>query len=119
MFLLIPLREIKFYTTYKKFTFHNVSINSSFCFTVSDKRIHLHSTMFLLILIKSSPHFRAFEFTFHNVSINSTILMYLRTYLFNLHSTMFLLIPFSLLFSTFSLLLFTFHNVSINSKLAN
>ena len=54
------------------FTFHNVSINSSF---------------FIKLLFTASP------FTFHNVSINSSIPPWSFCLYPDLHSTMFLLIP--------------------------
>ena len=78
-----------------QFTFHNVSINSNFKLSLDIDRPHLHSIMYLLILLSyvtvySLPHL----FTFHNVSINS-LLYFVQLILTNL---------------------FTFHNVSINSR---
>ena len=75
------------------FTFHNVSINSLLYRLVNGVHPHLHSTMFLLI-----PSF---------LSVLTRAVLYL-------HSTMFLLIP-TTVFTVAVGTSFTFHNVSINS----
>ena len=75
-----------------KFTFHNVSINTRFHFSTLRCTCYLHSTMFLLI--QGCKYLTPFEneFTFHNVSINTMPLDSLKTKYPYLHSTMFLLI---------------------------
>ena len=59
------------------FTFHNVSINSTQSVKRSALSLHLHSTMFLLILISEFLFVQRNKFTFHNVSINSRYLIFL------------------------------------------
>ena len=102
----------------EKFTFHNVSINTILpSWSKLLHYLHLHSTMFLLIL-EPPQHIatRWKKFTFHNVSIN-TVNCYdtdsVRGYL---HSTMFLLIHQSIVEAFGAALIFTFHNVSINTQ---
>ena len=93
MFLLILVSTITI-AHVSTFTFHNVSINSCMHLAQEVKRLNLHSTMFLLILICLGSR---------------------KAKGLYLHSTMFLLIhTFPLEPSTAKL--FTFHNVSINSR---
>ena len=57
---------------FEKFTFHNVSINSRQVPQGAGAEVHLHSTMFLLILERADrENSIQIIFTFHNVSINS------------------------------------------------
>ena len=101
----------------RKFTFHNVSINSRLYdpFYKGHKLFTFHN-----VSINSCSHSlisaAASKFTFHNVSINSEAKLR-KGYivLFDLHSIMYLLIlpPFSYCCPAIST--FTFHNVSINS----
>ena len=93
MFLLIRSGQ-KIKIALSTFTFHNVSINSSYAEIICFCRFYLHSTMFLLIRL-----IWIFLNCFHNY----------------LHSTMFLLIQAVASLATVSFL-FTFHNVSINSR---
>ena len=78
----------------KKFTFHNVSINSEDVERYGSGIFHLHSIMYLLI-----PFMQFFQCMD----------------LLDLHSIMYLLIL-GVLIALCSSLLFTFHNVSINSS---
>ena len=77
-----------------EFTFHNVSINSKKAKALLYTQKNLHSTIFLLILIKE-PH----------INPNGE---------YDLHSTMFLLILVDNITASINIS-FTFHNVSINS----
>ena len=54
-----------------QFTFHNVSINTDLKSNYIAGDIHLHSTMFLLILAVRMDTAGLLPFTFHNVSINT------------------------------------------------
>ena len=54
------------------FTFHNVSINTFLNSSPFRRITTLHSTMFLLILVKVLLVKSVTHFTFHNVSINTT-----------------------------------------------
>ena len=94
MYLLIHLRTIDESASSTKFTFHNVSINSS------------SSNPWINVLLL---------FTFHNVSINSDDKAPGDVKEFHLHSIMYLLIPSSESDCIIILVAFTFHNVSINS----
>ena len=76
------------------FTFHNVSINSSFLLGKRMDYFYLHSIMYLLIRQSFLLILLLITFTFHNVSINSP---------YTLNA-----IPVASKF--------TFHNVSINSS---
>ena len=94
MFLLIQHEKNCAIWRTKRFTFHNVSINTPTTSLISLSIFHLHSTMFLLILTSpASRRLRHSSFTFHNVSINT-----------NLRG-----------FDASDVEIFTFHNVSINT----
>ena len=99
----------------RTFTFHNVSINTTYDLIILYHRYYLHSTMFLLIpLMKNGTFSGLGKFTFHNVSINTMDRIFEDMLRFYLHSTMFLLIRIRHgRDSTGSR--FTFHNVSINT----
>ena len=56
-----------------KFTFHNVSINTATFTYTEEPETHLHSTMFLLILVSGFKGIGVYIFTFHNVSINTIL----------------------------------------------
>ena len=71
MYLLIPYSLDNSNVLSILFTFHNVSINSSYI-----RYTDLHIAVF----------------TFHNVSINSSHMMPQKTFYYNLHSIMYLLI---------------------------
>ena len=62
----------------RKFTFHNVSINSENIMMQMVSERYLHSTMFLLIQNpQEQAEYGTAAFTFHNVSINSRYLIFL------------------------------------------
>ena len=62
----------------RKFTFHNVSINSENIRMQMVSERYLHSTMFLLIQNpQEQAEYGTAAFTFHNVSINSRYLIFL------------------------------------------
>ena len=71
MFLLI--RKLPQTISYQihSFTFHNVSINTELGKCVRRRLLTLHSTMFLLILLRIAQNVLKTIFTFHNVSINT------------------------------------------------
>ena len=78
------------------FTFHYVSIKTSYPYVMPCRYIYLHSTMYLL---------------------KRTLPIYNDRVLFNLHSTMYLLKPSAFSQQSFTLSRFTFHYVSIKTKL--
>ena len=96
MFLLIRMLRRHSIRHWPQFTFHNVSINTTFC---------LNSTRAVL------------SFTFHNVSINTYSAGLITSFFSHLHSTMFLLIQWFTCFLYDTTGKFTFHNVSINTYL--
>ena len=77
----------------KRFTFHNVSINSEKTMIYVDTKNNLHSIMYLLIQSsKLSSVCSSKTFTFHNVSINSELAIVFQVTARHLHSIMYLLI---------------------------
>ena len=118
-----------------RFTFHYVSINSSLVTLKVYTFPHLHSTMYLLILVSflvqslKKHHLHSTMYllilfschiitTFHYVSINSAHSWLLHPHLRHLHSTMYLLIP-ARCPAASAAPVFTFHYVSINSYRPN
>ncbi len=97
------------------FTFHYVSIKTSWISSSRKGEHNLHSTMYLLKLSSSvSSYIKMSLFTFHYVSIKTMMSLTMKTEHFYLHSTMYLL---KLLLCCTSLFcsIFTFHYVSIKT----
>ena len=77
-----------------EFTFHNVSINTSFSGACADSEtVFTFHNVSINTTLSMRSHAFIFKFTFHNVSINTDWLYSRRIYGRYLHSTMFLLIP--------------------------
>ena len=101
MIIYFTFHNVSINTTYRirqsggvsYFTFHNVSINTSSGTSGQSKKESLHSTMFLLILFAAAMTTMIIYFTFHNVSINTTYRIR----------------------QSGGVSYFTFHNVSINT----
>ena len=102
-----------------RFTFHNVSINTT-AFDTHDPALFCLFTFHNVSINTQSarpPSFFPYSFTFHNVSINTDYSERGRKRDSTLHSTMFLLIQDAKAEYFNEHYFFTFHNVSINTKL--
>ena len=96
MFLLILCENGLSFVLAGRFTFHNVSINTTlWAVWLSSQLTHLHSTMFLLILMGNKQLHITSGYDLHSTMFLLIQLYnyFVRYLLQNLHSTMFLLIP--------------------------